>query len=181
MFTTLAQRALVVSSLLALSGCHTLGVLGTGAKPGIVAECTLAALNGAAASGHAVFTQMVDHVHVEMSLKGLSPGLHGIHVHEGSSCANSGSTAGDHFNPHGHEHGPMGIATSHLGDLGNANASALGDAHLSFDDPTLSLDGADSIIGHCLLVHADPDDLKSQPAGNAGARVACGIILKVSH
>ncbi|MEM9997650.1 MAG: superoxide dismutase family protein, partial [Bacteroidota bacterium] len=89
-----------------------------------------------------------------------------------------GGAAGGHFNPGGHDHGAPSddAAERHKGDLGNIEANEEGLAEGTFDDTVLRLDGETSIVGKAFIVHADADDLTSQPTGAAGARVGCGII-----
>ena len=123
------------------------------------------------------FTKVDGGVRVVAEVSGLKPGRHGFHVHEfGDASALDGSAAGGHFNP-GHEnHGAPMAEHRHAGDLGNLEADATGHAVLDYVDAKLALDGPASIIGRGLIVHADPDDLLTQPTGNAGKRVACGAI-----
>ena len=111
-------------------------------------------------------------VHLDAKVSGLTPGVHGFHVHEVGDCsAADASSAKGHFNPTGKPHG------SHAGDLPDLVADASGTAKLSSDVPGLTLDdGAMSILNRAFVVHADPDDHVSQPAGNSGKRVACGVI-----
>jgi len=116
-------------------------------------------------------------VAVKASLKGLAAGSHGFHVHEFGDCtAPDGASAGGHFNPKGTPHGAPTDAARHAGDLGNVMAAADGTATLEWTDSSMKLDGPDGVIGHAVIVHANPDDLKTQPTGNAGGRVACGVI-----
>lgn len=110
---------------------------------------------------------------------GLRPGgHHGIHVHLNGDCSGTdGSAAGPHFNPGGAAHGDP-ASTAHLGDLGNLVADSRGVATVDIVRPGASLaPGEHSFAGHSIVVHADADDLHSQPAGNSGARVACGVIV----
>ncbi|GAB0098118.1 superoxide dismutase [Sergentomyia squamirostris] len=113
---------------------------------------------------------------------GLTAGKHGFHVHEFGDNTNGCISAGAHYNPHGKEHGGPDSAERHVGDLGNLVADDKGVAKVSISDKQISLTGAHSIIGRTLVVHADPDDLGqgghelSKTTGNAGARVACGVI-----
>jgi Cu-Zn family superoxide dismutase len=111
-------------------------------------------------------------LHLEVSATGLSPGVHGFHVHEVGDCsAPDASSAKGHFNPAGKPHG------SHAGDLPDLTADASGAARLSVDVSGLDLgDGPNSIAGRAFVIHADPDDRHSQPAGNSGKRIACGVI-----
>ncbi|HZP91751.1 MAG TPA: superoxide dismutase family protein [Burkholderiales bacterium] len=141
----------------------------------------LAPTKGNQVSGTVNFSQRGDMVLVEAKVTGLKPNAsHGFHIHEKGDCsAPDASSAGGHFNPTGMPHGAPTADKHHGGDLGNLKADANGFAQLSIQVSGVSL-GADanSIIGRAVIVHANPDDLKSQPAGNAGPRVACGLISK---
>jgi Cu-Zn family superoxide dismutase len=134
--------------------------------------------HGSKALGTVTFTQEVDGVRVVAGMTGLAPGLHAIHVHENGDCsAPDASSAGGHFNPTGMPHGGPTSMYRHIGDMGNFAADANGEAHLDFIDTHLTLTGPYSIIGHALVVHAGADDYVSQPAGNSGPRMACGVIM----
>lgn len=141
------------------------------------AVCVLNATEGNEVSGTVHFAKTDSGVIVTVHMKGLTPGKHGFHIHEFGDCsAADGTSAGGHFNPDGHEHGnPMG-EMRHVGDLGNVDANEEGIAQMEHLDKLLKLNGENSIIGRSIIVHADEDDLTSQPTGNAGARVACGVI-----
>jgi Cu-Zn family superoxide dismutase len=116
-------------------------------------------------------------VQVVADVSGLTAGAHGFHVHEKGDCSDpKAETAGPHFNPHGAAHGPPEGTGRHAGDLGNLTADESGRATANTTDAMLKLAGPDSIIGRAVIVHANPDDMKSQPAGNAGPRLACGVI-----
>ncbi|XP_063234005.1 superoxide dismutase [Cu-Zn] [Bacillus rossius redtenbacheri] len=121
-------------------------------------------------------------VKVTGEVTGLSKGLHGFHIHEFGDNTNGCISAGPHFNPHGKEHGGPGDAERHAGDLGNVEAGGNGVAKVDICDKQISLQGPLSIIGRTLVVHADPDDLGkgghelSKSTGNAGARLACGVV-----
>ena len=143
------------------------------------ATAELKALGDSGVTGKVTFTATADgKVLTEASITGLKPGKHGFHIHEFGDCsAPDGKSAGDHFNPAGHEHGAPGMK-SHPGDLGNLEADANGRATLSLVLDQMTVDsGPLGIAGRGLIVHADPDDLTSQPVGMAGARVACAVIL----
>jgi Cu-Zn family superoxide dismutase len=128
-------------------------------------------------SGIVHFTTESGGVHVHAEIKGLTPGSHGFHVHEKGDLSKADLTsAGGHFNPEGHHHADRSSAERHVGDLGNIDAGADGQATVDFVDPKLELSGPHSIIGRAVIIHAKADDLKSQPAGDAGARVAGGVI-----
>ncbi|HTI97882.1 MAG TPA: superoxide dismutase family protein [Dongiaceae bacterium] len=141
------------------------------------AIATLAPTQGNTAVGTVTFTQEANGVHVVADVTGLSQGDHGFHIHEKGDCsAPDGASAGGHFNPTGMPHGGPDSPQHHLGDLGNITADASGHAHLDRVFSFLSLQGTNSIVGHGVIVHAGKDDFTSQPSGNAGARVACGVI-----
>ncbi len=133
--------------------------------------------------GNVSFTQKGDKVLVVANVNGLTPGLHGFHVHEYGDCsASDAMSAGGHFNPAGKPHGAPNSAEHHGGDLGNLTADKSGNATLSVEVDGITLDqSANSIIGKGVIVHANPDDLTSQPAGNAGPRLACGVIRLVEQ
>lgn len=127
--------------------------------------------------GQATFTKAEHGVAVSVHLAGLTPGPHGFHIHEFGDCsAADGTSAGGHFNPTGEPHaGPMD-AKRHTGDLGNIEAGQDGVAKLEYVDPRASFEGENSVLGRGVIVHAKADDLKTQPTGDAGGRVACGVI-----
>jgi Cu-Zn family superoxide dismutase len=129
------------------------------------------------ASGSVTFTRVGGKVRVHAEVSGLTLGDHGFHVHEVGDCTDpAGKSAGGHFNPDGLDHGGPHDAIRHVGDLGNLTADDSGKAVLDLDDSLVELEGPNSVIGRSVIVHADADDLTSQPTGAAGARVACGVI-----
>lgn len=143
------------------------------------AMAILAPTKGNQVNGRVDFTQTAGGVLIEAKVSGLAPGRHGFHIHERGNCTGDGSGAGPHFDPAGHRHGAPGANIRHAGDLGNLDAGADGTAVYRAEVSGLSLDnGADSIIGRAVVVHEQADDMVSQPAGNAGARQACGLISK---
>ncbi|KAJ3037061.1 Superoxide dismutase [Cu-Zn] [Rhizophlyctis rosea] len=119
---------------------------------------------------------------VEVSLKGLTPGKHGFHVHEFGDNTNGCTSAGGHFNPNQHTHGAPEDQVRHVGDLGNVVAGPDGSVNVKITDRLVSLIGPQSIVGRTIVVHADEDDLgktsheQSKITGNAGGRLACGVI-----
>ena len=142
-----------------------------------MAHANLQPTEGNAVQGTAHFEEIRGELHVEIKLTGLTPGKHGFHVHETGDCAApDASSAGGHFNPEGKPHGAPGAAEHHVGDLGNVEANAAGQAETDLHFDFLTMDGPNSIIGKAVVVHAGEDDLQSQPTGNAGARVGCGVI-----
>jgi len=129
--------------------------------------------------GEADFEQVGDKVHVVVFVQGLKPGQeHGLHIHEVGDCSSGdGMSTKGHFNPLGKPHGHPGSAERHAGDLPALKANKEGRANVQVDLDVMSLTpGPANIIGRGLIVHADPDDYKTQPTGNAGARIACGVI-----
>ncbi len=131
------------------------------------------------ATGTVYFQEMQGKLHITAMITGLTPSTHhGFHIHEFGDCtAADGTSAGGHYNPEGHAHaGPMD-ATRHAGDLGNVMSDAQGNARLDLTVDNITIVGmTNPIIGRGLILHADADDLKSQPTGNAGGRIACGVI-----
>ncbi len=116
-------------------------------------------------------------VHIVGSFTGLAYGEHGFHIHEKGDCsAPDASSAGGHFNPTNMKHGARDAQERHAGDLGNLKADPYGMARIDIVDQHLSLDGANSIIGKAVIVHEKVDDFTTQPTGNAGGRVGCGVI-----
>ena len=141
------------------------------------AICVLHPTEGNDVKGIVTFTNTDAGVKVVADLEGLTPGKHGFHVHQYGDCsAPDGTSAGGHFNPDNKDHGGPNDVDRHVGDLGNITAGDDGKAHLELIDKVISLNGPHSIIGRAIVVHQGEDDLTSQPSGNAGARVACGVI-----
>jgi Cu-Zn family superoxide dismutase len=137
----------------------------------------LHALKDSKVSGTVTFTKESEGLHVIADLKGLTPGEHGIHIHEKGDCSDpEGKSAGGHFNPTNVAHGSPDAEPHHAGDFGNITADASGNAKLDRLVKGISFSGATSILNRSVIVHAKADDLKSQPAGDSGARIACGEI-----
>ncbi|KAL5712825.1 superoxide dismutase [Ranunculus cassubicifolius] len=116
------------------------------------------------------------------TISGLAPGLHGFHVHALGDTTNGCMSTGPHYNPAGKEHGAPEDENRHAGDLGNVKVGESGTVDLNITDSQIPLTGPNSIIGRAVVVHGDPDDLGqgghelSKTTGNAGGRIACGII-----
>lgn len=143
------------------------------------ATATLQALGDSGVSGTLTFTEVHGGVQVEGTIKGLPPRTkHGFHVHEVGDCSSpDGKSTGGHFNPMTVDHGAIDGDPSHVGDLGNVAADDAGTATVSVLKRGASLtSGVTNIAGRGLILHADEDDLTSQPTGAAGARVACAVI-----
>src|SRR5262249_43613387 len=141
------------------------------------AICVMQPLSGSKVHGVIHFTQTGGEVEVTGKITGLTPGLHGFHVHEfGDMTDEKGMSTGAHFNPTGAPHGGLKSKMRHVGDLGNVMADDKGVATIKLRDKMISLHGPHSIIGRGLIVHAKPDDEKSQPSGDAGDRIGGGVI-----
>ena len=142
------------------------------------ADATLEARSGSTVNGTVGFQSVGQKVRVEARVAGLTPGAHGFHVHEAGDCsAADASSAKGHFNPASKSHGHHDGAERHAGDMPNLMADASGKATLVVELDMLSLnEGPAGILKRSVVIHADPDDYKSQPAGNSGKRVACGVI-----
>jgi Cu-Zn family superoxide dismutase len=179
---------------LVLATCTALGIAACGTTPTPQpvpppqaehdAVANLASASGSLVSGRLqVMTMGANAVHIAGEIGGLAPGSsHGFHIHEKGDCsAADASSAGGHFNPAGNPHGRMDDGPHHAGDIDNIVANAQGVARVNMHVPgvTLGTGAANDVAGRAIVVHADPDDYASQPAGNAGKRVACAVITIV--
>ena len=152
-------------------------MMGKGAMP-TKAVCSLSSASGSSVSGYVTFEQKGDDVEVGGEVKGLTPGEHGFHIHDNGDCtAPDAASAGGHFNPTGMPHGALDAKEHHMGDMGNVKANQDGVAKIRLRMKGVMLC---AILGRGVIVHGKVDDLKSQPAGNAGPRVACGVIGAIS-
>jgi Cu-Zn family superoxide dismutase len=168
------MKKLVAAAAVALvAGCQTTP------DEGLRASAALQPTKGNKTIGEATFEQVGDKVRVIVFAQGLKPDQeHGFHIHEAGDCSSGdGMSAKGHFNPLGKPHGHPSSAERHAGDLPSLKAAKNGRAKLDVTMDGISLrPGPTSIIGRGLIIHADPDDFKTQPTGNAGARLACGVI-----
>jgi Cu-Zn family superoxide dismutase len=140
------------------------------------AIAVLHSASGSQVTGTVTFMKTGDTVQVVADITGLAPGKHGFHIHEFGDCsAADASSAGSHFNPGKKPHGAPDAAEHHAGDMGNLEADSTGKAHLELKSNMLKFSGENSILGRAVIVHEKVDDW-SQPTGNAGARLACGVI-----
>ena len=173
-------RTLIPSLLVAVglvAGCASMGTAGSRAT------AKLAPTAGNSTAGTVTFTHNGDRVRVVAEVSGLAAGAHGFHIHEKGDCsAPDATSAGGHFNPGSQPHGNPASGAHHAGDMPLLIADASGNATLDVTLVTVSLGGggANDVVGRAVVVHKDPDDFKSQPAGNSGARVACGVIVAES-
>ena len=159
----------------ALAGCASAPPGG----PSAIAE--LQSTKGNVTAGTVTFTERGGKVLVAGTVTGLKPNQeHGFHIHEKGDCSSGdGMSTGGHFNPGGKPHGHHSTSERHAGDLPALKADATGKAVFStlMDLITVS-DGPASVVGRGMIVHVQPDDYKTQPTGNAGARSACAVIRR---
>ena len=167
------KPAITVCALCVIAGCATAPV-----EP-LRATAQLQPTKWSKTFGEATFEQAGDKVHVVIYVQGLKPGQeHGLHIHEVGDCSSGdGMSTKGHFNPHGKPHARHDSAERHAGDLPSLKAGKDGRAKVDAMLDVITVGpGAASVVGRGLIVHADPDDFKTQPTGNAGARIACGVI-----
>jgi Cu-Zn family superoxide dismutase len=172
-----APRAVVAGALL-LAGCASVGP----PPAELVARAELRDAGGRTV-GVATFNQVGAAVRVVLEAQGLPPGLKAVHVHQVGRCDAPGFTsAGDHFNPTGREHGHLNPAGAHAGDLANITVAADGRGRLESATERFTLTAGPTSIfdadGSALVVHGAPDDFRTDPTGNSGARIACGVIVR---
>lgn len=165
-----------MAGLSLLAGCVA-GIVSDGPSR---AEAVLSPTSGNTVAGRAVFSQAGKKLRLLVEVSGLTPGLHGFHIHEKGDCsAPDGSSAGGHFNPFAKPHGNPEHAEHHAGDMPQLVADAKGVAKLTaYLDGLRIGEGEGNILGRGLIVHAAGDDFKTQPTGNSGARQACGVIVQ---
>jgi Cu-Zn family superoxide dismutase len=137
---------------------------------------------GNSASGSVTFAQRGAKVLVSGEVRGLKPNaMHGFHVHDKGDCSGAdGMTTGGHFNPDAKPHGEHGHAPHHAGDLASLKSDGNGVAKFSYESDALTVGSgaANDVVGRGLIVHRDPDDYKTQPTGNSGARIACAVVTR---
>jgi Cu-Zn family superoxide dismutase len=187
----IARLGFSLLSICLLAGCASTSKKTFGIPPKdmgyeIFAHARLYGKSGAHVEGEAWFAQDKTGVRIVAEVSHATPGLHGIHIHENGDCsAEDASSAGEHFNPTHLTHGASNPFKHHIGDLGNIKIDSKGNGTLNLFIPTtrLSPDFLDykKLIGKSVILHAKQDDLKNQPSGNSGARIACGTIVSYRH
>jgi Cu-Zn family superoxide dismutase len=169
--------------LLMLTGCQTVrstSVSEAGSPPETINVALIGSNNQSV--GSAVLTAVKDGVQLDVQVSGLPPGVHGLHIHEKAVCeAPTFDSAGAHFNPHMKEHGFLNPKGAHAGDLPNLIVDAQGNGKFSAVTNAIVLDKGkpNSLFkpdGSSLVVHEKADDLKTDPSGNSGKRIACGAV-----
>jgi Cu-Zn family superoxide dismutase len=172
---TALARALLAAAALAAAGCQTIPA------DAPRASADLQPTKGNKASGTVHFYQIGDRVRVIAKVAGLVPGReHGFHIHEVGDCGSGdGMSTKGHFNPLKKPHAHFSTPERHAGDMPALKGDAGGMGALEVDLDIITVTpGPTSIVGRGLIVHADPDDYKTQPTGNAGARIACAVIRR---
>jgi Cu-Zn family superoxide dismutase len=167
-------------------------LIGLAAVGSLVAACStmtptgpsamakLEATKGNTTAGTVTFKAKGDKVLVNAVVTGLSPGNHGFHIHDKGDCSSGdGMSAGGHFNPLNKPHAAPTTPNRHTGDMPMLVADQSGNATVTFEIDVMTIgSGPNDIVGHAVIIHKDPDDYTTQPTGNSGARVACGVIVK---
>src|SRR5688500_9497923 len=174
--SALTAGVLAVAGLAFVSGCAS----STATPPADAqARATIEPRSGSNVRGWAAFTdRSTGGVRVEVHIENAPPGVHGLHVHERGDCsAPDASSAGAHFNPGGMPHAAPGETRRHAGDLGNITVEANGTGHLELVTDLLTVrPGPNSVVGKSVIFHEKADDMKTQPTGDAGGRLGCGVV-----
>lgn len=179
--TALAVGSLICIGLAGLRGNavaqqHAEKKARTKGTPITKAVAILHPTKGSKVSGRVTFTESDGKVRVRAEISGLTPGDHGFHIHEFGVWSEDGMASGGHFNPTMEKHAGVDTPKRHIGDLGNITANENGKATLDLEDAHLRFRGPTSILGRGLVVHEKADDFTTQPTGNAGGRLAVGVI-----
>jgi Cu-Zn family superoxide dismutase len=172
---TVARRGLALAALALAAGCQSIPA------DAPKASASLQPTKGSIVRGEVNFVQIGDKVRVTAKVAGLKPnGEFGFHIHEAGDCSSGdGMSTKGHFNPYGKSHAHAGTPERHAGDLPSLKSDGSGDASITIDLDVITVAaGPASVVGRGLIVHAQPDDFKTQPTGNAGARSACAVIQR---
>ena len=172
------MRVVLMAALpLMLAACQSMS------PSGPRANATLEPTKGNTVRGNVSFVQVGDKVRVTANVSGLRPnGEFGFHIHEAGDCSSGdGMSTKGHFNPHNKPHAHAGAGERHAGDLPSLKSDGSGNASLNAELDIITVNpGPASVVGRGLIVHVQPDDFKTQPTGNAGARSACAVIQRAS-
>lgn len=176
-----AALSVVAATALIAAGCSSTSTssTGTAAPAGAQAKTTIEPRSGSNVSGWATFTdRSTGGVAVVVHIENAPPGTHGLHVHEKGDCsAADASSAGGHFNPGAQPHAGPTDMHRHAGDLGNITIEANGTGHLELVTDLLTVKpGPNSVVGRAVIFHEKADDMQTQPTGNAGGRLGCGVV-----
>ena len=179
-----ARTLFFLAPLAVLAACSSSGPSPSPAaapRPaGPTATAAIEGRSGSPLTGTATFVQNGDTVHVTVDVANAPEGVHAVHLHEKGDCsAPDATSAGGHFNPSHAEHGSPDASMHHAGDFGNMTVGEEGRGHLELDSTMLTvLAGDRSVIGRAIVVHAKEDDMRTQPTGNAGGRIGCGVVTE---
>jgi Cu-Zn family superoxide dismutase len=166
----------ILAAVVVLAGCSM------HPAPGPTATATLAPTANQTAAGTVRLEEMSDgSVAVDVNLTNVPAGVHGFHIHDKGDCGDNGNAAGGHFNPGASAHGAPTAPSHHAGDFGNVTADASGNVKTKFTTRAVTVSpSSSSAVGHAIILHGNPDDLTTQPTGNAGPRIACGVVTLVT-
>ena len=169
----IVSLSLFAAAALALAGCGS-----SKSHPMPMAMVVLTPTTNQTARGTVHFMEQKDgSVEVQVDLQNVPPGIHGFHVHENPSCADDAKAAGGHFNPTAAPHAGPDAASHHAGDFGNVTADGAGNVKTTFTTRSITVhDGPASVMSRSVVLHAQADDLTTQPSGNSGGRIACGVV-----
>lgn len=173
------RKTVIAAALVAVAACIHREPEDALPEPKPAAFAKLESKSGATVMGKAEFFVTGMEVRVQLDVTGTMPGKHAVHLHEKGDCSSEdGESAGAHWNPKGHEHGKLDESPAHLGDIGNLEVDAEGKGSLSFSTIhwKVGTKTDNDILGKALVIHEGEDDFTSQPAGNAGKRIACGVV-----
>ena len=172
---TLTLGILAAAGIALVAGCASSATPPADAQ----ARATIESRSGSNVRGWAAFTdRSTGGVRIEVHIENAPPGVHGLHVHERGDCsAPDASSAGGHFNPGGMPHAAPGETRRHAGDLGNITIEANGTGHLELVSDLLTVrPGPNSVVGKSVIFHEKADDMRTQPTGDAGGRLGCGVV-----
>lgn len=176
-----AAMALVLGA--AATGCMTDGATGAGAQEAGPTASASITDRERRMPATANLTQVRNMIRVQINVAGMAPGTYGVHIHATGMCTPpSFASAGPHWNPTGRQHGASNPQGKHLGDLPNLQVDAQGRANFVFALENASIDGGTSPLldadGAAIVIHAQPDDYRTDPSGNSGDRIACGVVQR---